>query len=113
MSDPFAFQYRAFIAYSHADARWAKWLHRWLEAFRVDRDLFGRDATGTIHKTLRPIFRDSDDITTGHTLTNATLTALDASRALIVVCSPTSAKSHYQRTRGVEDRKSTRLKSSH
>ena len=87
-------EYRAFIAYSHADARWAKWLHLWLEAFRVDRDL-GRDATGTIRKTLRPIFRDRDDITTGHTLTNSTLTALDASRALIVVCSPTSAKSHY------------------
>ena len=87
-------EYRAFIAYSDADARWAKWLHLWLEAFRVDRDL-GRDATGTIHKTLRPIFRDRDDITTGPTLTNSTLTALDASRALIVVCSPTSAKSHY------------------
>ena len=63
MSRTVTLEYRAFIAYSHSDARWAKWLHRWLEAFRVDRDLFGRDATGTIHKTLRPIFRDRDDIT--------------------------------------------------
>ena len=56
MSDAVALQYRAFISYSHADAGWAKWLHRWLEGFRGDKDLIGRDATGTIHKTLRPIF---------------------------------------------------------
>ena len=53
MNDAVALQYRAFIAYSHADAGWAKWLHRWLEGFRGDKDLIGRDATGTIHKTLR------------------------------------------------------------
>ena len=95
MSNTVTLQYRAFIAYSHADVRWAKWLHRWLEAFRGDKDLIPRDATGTIHKTLRPVFLDPDDFTTGHDLTNQTLMALDASHALIVVCSPTSAKSHY------------------
>ena len=65
MNDAVALQYRAFIAYSHADAGWAKWLHRWLESFRGDKDLIGRDAAGTIHKTLRPIYRDPGDLTVG------------------------------------------------
>jgi len=92
MSDPVSLQYRAFISYSQADARWAKWLHRWLESFRGDESLMERDAAGTIHKTLRPIFHQGDDITAGDTLA---LAALDASHSLIVICSPASAKSHF------------------
>src|SRR5262245_55837544 len=88
-------QYRAFLAYSHADADWAKWLHRWLESFRGDSDLIGRDAVGTIYKTLRPIYRDPGDLTVGHTPSKETLAALDASRALVVICSPASAQSSY------------------
>jgi hypothetical protein len=96
MAEPAAFKYRAFISYSHADTSWAKWLHRGLESFRIDTDLVGREtATGTIPKMLRPIFRDREDFTAGHTLTDQTLAALDASHALIVICSPASAKSHY------------------
>jgi hypothetical protein len=96
MADPVAFKYRAFISYSHADTASAKWLHRGLEGFRIDKDLVGREtATGTIPKSLRPIFRDRDDFTAGHTLSEQTLAALDASHALIVICSPASAKSQY------------------
>ena len=96
MAEPVALKYRAFISYSHADTSTAKWLHRGLESFRIDKDLVGREtATGTIPKALRPIFRDRDDFTAGHTLTEQTLAALDASAALIVICSPASAKSHY------------------
>ena len=96
MAETVAYRYRAFISYSHADTAWAKWLHRGLEAFRIDRDLVGREtATGSIPKSLRPIFRDRDDFTAGHTLSDQTLAALDASHALIVICSPASAKSHY------------------
>ena len=90
MSDAVPLQYRAFISYSHPDERWAKWLQRWLEGFRGDKDLIGRDATGTIHKTLLSIFCHPDDSTSSDTLT---LAALDASHALIVICSPASAKS--------------------
>ena len=93
-SKPVALQYRAFISYSHADAAWAKWLHRWLESFRGDKDLIGRDAAGTIHKTLRPIYRDPGELTVGSP-SEETLAALDASRALIVICSPASAQSSY------------------
>jgi tetratricopeptide (TPR) repeat protein len=96
MPPPVPFKYRAFLSYSHGDTRWAKRLHGRLEAFRIDRELVGRaTATGIIPKTLRPIFRDRDDFTAGHTLTEQTLAALDASAALIVLCSPASTKSRY------------------
>ena len=96
MTEPVALKYRAFISYSHADGGWAKWLHRGLEGFRIDKALVGREtAMGTIPKALRPIFRDCDDFTAGHTLTEQTLAALDASHSLIVMCSPSSAKSRY------------------
>lgn len=96
MAEPVALKYRAFISYSHANASWAKYLHRALEGFRIDKDLVGREtAIGPVPKSLRPIFRDRDDFTAGHTLTGQTLAALDASHALIVVCSPSAAKSQY------------------
>jgi TIR domain-containing protein len=96
MSKPVAFKYRAFISYSHADTGWAKWLHRGLESFHIDEDLVGREtATGAVPTALRPIFRDRDEFTAGQTLTGQTLATLDASHALIVVCSPASAKSRY------------------
>ena len=95
MNDAITLQYRAFISYSHADAGWAKWLQRWLESFRGDDELIWRDATGSIHKTLRPIYRDPGGVTVGQTPTQQTLAALEASRTLIVICSPASARSSY------------------
>ncbi len=96
MAEPVAYAYRAFISYSHADTASAKWLHRGLEGFRIDKDLAGRETPlGAVPKTLRPVFRDREDFTAGHSLTEQTLAALDASAALIVICSPASAKSRY------------------
>jgi formylglycine-generating enzyme required for sulfatase activity len=96
MPDAISIKYRAFLSYSHADTGWAKWLHSRLEGFHIDKDLVGREtATGPVPKNLRPIFRDREDFTAGHTLKEQTLAALDASAALIVLCSPGSAKSHY------------------
>ena len=43
MTEPVAFKYRAFISYSHADTSWAKWLHRAVESFPIDKDLAGDD----------------------------------------------------------------------
>ena len=55
MSEPAAFKYRAFISYSHADTGWARWLHRGLESFAIDKDLVGRETpTGKIPGELRP-----------------------------------------------------------
>jgi formylglycine-generating enzyme required for sulfatase activity len=93
---PIALKYRAFISYSHADTGWAKWLQRGLEGFKIDQDLAGREtARGPIPKTLRPVFRDREDFTAGEELPEQTLAALDASDALIVICSPNSAHSNY------------------
>ena len=70
MAEIAPFKYHAFLSYSHRDTAWAKWLHRVLEAYRIDKDLVGREtAHGQVPKTLRPIFRDRDDFSAGHSLT--------------------------------------------
>src|ERR1700733_1550823 len=91
-----AFKYRAFLSYSHRDTDWAKWLHRALEGYRIDKDLVGRETgPGPVPKTLRPIFRDREDFAAGHSLTEQTLAALEASQFLVVICSPNAAQSQY------------------
>jgi hypothetical protein len=90
------YKYRAFLSYSHRDMAWAKWLHRALEGYRIDKDLVGREtAHGPVPKTLRPIFRDREDFPAGHSLTEQTVAALEASQFLIVICSPRAAQSAY------------------
>jgi len=92
MPAPVYFKYHAFLSYAHADVRWGKWLHGQLEGFRIDRDLAGRETSrGIVPKTLRPIFRDREEFSGGHSLTDATVSALDESSALIVLCSMVSA----------------------
>lgn len=89
-------KYRAFFSYCHADRPVAEKLHRALETYRVPPELVGKQgAYGPIPANLRPIFRDRDDMIAGHSLTKAVRDALDRSDALIVVCSPASAKSPY------------------
>ena len=93
MAETAIFKYRAFLSYSHGDRRWARWLHHALEGYPIDKDLIGRTGTaGPVPKALRPIFRDREDFSGGHILTNATVQALDASAALIVLCSLASAE---------------------
>ena len=96
MTELVSFRYRAFLSYSHRDTEWAKWLHRALEAYRIGKDLVGRDTpAGVVPKSLRPIFRDRDDFAAGHSLTEQTLAALATSQFMLVLCSPNSAKSEY------------------
>jgi hypothetical protein len=96
MPAPIDIKYRAFISYSHVDAPWAKWLHSGIEAFRIDKDLVGRiTATGSVPSSLRPVFRDRDEFTAGHTLNEQTREAIEGSAALIVLCSPAAVRSHY------------------
>ena len=89
------FQYHAFLSYSHADTKTAVWLHKQLEGFPL-RGLAGRETPlGRVPKQLRPVFRDREDFSAGHSLSEQTIAALDASKALVVLCSPASAKSTY------------------
>ncbi len=88
--------YRAFLSYSHRDAKFARRIHADLEAWRVDRDLVGRETPlGPVPQTLRPIFRDREDFAGGGILTDAMREALSESTFLIVLCSPDAAQSDY------------------
>jgi hypothetical protein len=84
-----AFQYKAFISYSHRDEHWAKWLHKALEFYRIPRRLRG----GEIPERLYPVFRDRDELSSAANLNENVRTALQNSESLIVICSPASAKS--------------------
>jgi hypothetical protein len=69
----------------------AKWLHRRLEGYRIDADLVGLETpAGPVPQSLRPILRDREDFNGGQSLGEATIAALDASAALLVVCSQVS-----------------------
>lgn len=88
-------KYRAFLSYSHVDTGTARRLHRRLEGFRL-LDLAGRSTPrGRVPDTLRPIFRDRHDFGAGESLPDATRQALDQSASLVVLCSPSAAKSVY------------------
>lgn len=91
MSNSASRKYAAFISYSHADERVAKWLQRKLEAYKLP---------ATIHnefddsRYLRPIFRDRSDLN-GGVLADELRVHLKNSKFLIVICSPASAKSDW------------------
>ncbi len=88
--------YRAFLSYSHKDQDVADELHGELEGYQIPRELQGQSgARGLIGEKLRPIFRDRYDLEAGHSLAEQVSAALQASEALIVVCSPDSARSRY------------------
>ena len=89
-------RYAAFLSYSHADARWAQWLHRRLEAYRVPARLVGTPGPdGPIGTRLGTIFRDRDELPTAGDLGVTIRAALAESAALVVVCSPASARSPW------------------
>ena len=86
-----ALPYAAFLSYSHADARWAQWLLRKLEAYRVPKRLVGTmGAHGRIGPRLGKMFRDRDELPTAGHLGDTIRAALADSEALIVICSPPS-----------------------
>ena len=89
-------QYRAFLSYSHADTKWATWLLRRLEGYRVPERFHGRAAPiGEIGARLAPVFRDRDELPTADDLGDAVRDALARSATLIVICSPTAARSRW------------------
>lgn len=88
--------YRAFISYSHSDMKFARWLHRAIENYRVPRPLVGTQGDhGPISPRLRPIFRDEDELAGAAELGPELQEALARSLALIVICSPAAARSKW------------------
>ena len=89
-------RYAAFISYSHADERWARWLQRSLERYRIPRRLQREVAVDrSLPTRLYPVFRDRDELASATDLDAAIQAALDDSDALIVVCSPAAAASQW------------------
>ncbi|MEP7043475.1 MAG: TIR domain-containing protein [Dokdonella sp.] len=89
-------RYRAFISYSHKDARWARWVRRNLEGYRTPARLRGSVGEfGPLPDRLQPIFRDRDDLASAGSLSPKIEAALADSEALIVICSPNAARSPW------------------
>lgn len=90
------YRYKAFISYSHADERWARWFHRRLEHYRLPRKLLGQaTAVGAIPKRLQPVFRDREELSSAADLSSEVKQALRDSGALVVICSPAAAASRW------------------
>ena len=89
-------KYRAFITYSHQDARWGSWLHKSLESYRPPKKLVGTTtARGVIPKRLSPVFRDREELASATDLSVAINDALQGSACQIIICSPRAAKSRW------------------
>ncbi len=85
-----------FVSYSHADTKWATWLMRRLESFRVPDRFHGRNAPiGEVGTRIAPVFRDRDELPTADDLGEAVRDALARSATLVVICSPTAARSRW------------------
>ena len=81
--------YAAFISYAHSDEAKASKLHRLLERYRPPKELKGKRGL------LRPVFRDKDELTASHSLTDKIRDAVERSRKLIVLCSPAAKDSKW------------------
>ena len=86
------FKYFAFISYSSKDVEWGKKLQRKLEHYRMPATLCSEH--GWKRKPINPVFFAPTDIQPGG-LTEELQDRLQASRNLIVICSPNSAKSDW------------------
>jgi hypothetical protein len=88
-------RFSAFISYSSDDAAFARRLHRRLESYRLPRRLTSTVAGAEQPTRLKPLFRDVDELTASHDLSESVRAALAQSDHLIVVCSPRSARSDW------------------
>ena len=90
------FRFKAFISYSHRDRAWSAWLQRALEAYRIPKRLVGSDSEfGPVPRRLTPVFRDREDLPSASDLSAKVKESLEASEALIVICSPSAAGSTW------------------
>jgi hypothetical protein len=91
-----SYKYKAFISYSHSDEKWATWLHKALETYKVPANIIGRETRmGKIPPRLHPIFRDRDELPSATNLGELLTQSLADSATQIVICSPASAQSRW------------------
>ena len=86
------YHYYAFISYSTADSKWAKWLQHQLSYYHIPSSV--KKSKIGIPNKIRPVFIYEYDLA-GNQLHSAIQQELEASKYLIVICSPNAAKSKY------------------
>ncbi len=86
------YKYYAFISYNSKDTKWGKVLQRKLEGYRMPSRLCAEK--GWKRNPIKPVFFAPTDIQPGG-LTSELQERLRASRNLVVICSPNSAKSEW------------------
>lgn len=86
------YKFFAFISYSSLDYKWGKRIQEKLEHYRMPTTLCSKH--GWKRKPMRPVFFAPTDILPGG-LTAELQERLKASRNLIVVCTPNSARSEW------------------
>lgn len=86
------FKYFAFISYNSKDVKWGSRLQRKLEGYKMSATLCSEK--GWARTPLKPIFFAPTDIQPND-LTEELKARLQASRHLIVICSPNSAQSEW------------------
>lgn len=86
------FKYYAFISYSSKDTEWGKRLQRKLEHYRIPATLCSEH--GWDRTPIKPVFFAPTDIQPGG-LDDELQERLKASRNLIIICSPNSARSEW------------------
>ena len=89
-------RYSAFISYNHKDRRWAAWLHRELERYRLPQALVGSQSPlGPLERRLPPVFQDREELAASTNLANSVREALSEAATLIVICSRNGAASRW------------------
>ena len=88
------YKYKAFISYSQKDIKFARWLHKRIENYKIPKSL--REKYPHLPKDLkRSIFRDEEELRTSSVLGDNLKYALDNSKKLIVICSPFAVASKW------------------
>jgi len=88
------FRYYAFISYAHEDEKWADWLQKEVENYKLPTTIH-KDYANSLPQKVQPLFRDIPDLAAGGRLDNVLKEELEDSNYLIVICSPNSAKSEW------------------
>ena len=90
-------RYAAFISYSHADRASARWLHRAIESYRLPAKIgeIDRSVVNPHLGRIAPIFLDRAELSSSSDLAESVRSALEDSEFLIVVCSPSAARSRW------------------
>jgi len=86
------YSFFAFVSYCREDEKWAKWVQKKLEAYRLPSKI--KRENQEIPKRIAPVFRDKTDLA-GIVLEEALHQELEDSRYLIVICSPNCVKSDW------------------